>query len=216
MKSQKKKTALKLDLESKFAEIQTQLKVHDRPPYDCPKEFKPETLDSAFDALWNAEKKHGNRCREQRFKFIKKEQSVVSADKVEEMKESYKHFDKDNDGSLDKQEFKAALSAMSIPVKDDAALDALIKSVSGGGVVISEAQWIKYNMELAEDKDTPEQIKASFKTLADDRDSLNADNLRVPPLTAEDVEYLIQAMPKDASGGMDYNAFVDQSFVKHE
>jgi len=66
------KTALKLDLESKFAEIQTQLKVHDRPPYDCPKEFKPEILDSAFDALWNAEKKHGNRCREQRFKFIKK------------------------------------------------------------------------------------------------------------------------------------------------
>jgi hypothetical protein len=54
-------------------------------------------------------------------------------------------------------------------LRDDAALDALMNQVSGGSPTISLEQWIRYNTELATDKDTPEQIKASFKTLADSR-----------------------------------------------
>ena len=50
----------------------------------------------------------------------------------------------DNDGALDKLEFKAALAAMSIPVRDDAALVELIAKVSGGGATISQEQWIAY------------------------------------------------------------------------
>jgi len=46
------RTADKLDLESKFAEIQQTLLVHDRPAYECPQEFAPDTIDAAFDALW--------------------------------------------------------------------------------------------------------------------------------------------------------------------
>ena len=86
------KTAEKLDLESKYAEIQQTLLVHDRPAYDCPKEFAPETLDSAFDALWDSEKKHATAARVQRFKFISKQESTVGEDKLKEMKESYAHF----------------------------------------------------------------------------------------------------------------------------
>jgi Ca2+-binding EF-hand superfamily protein len=207
------KSATKLDLESNFAEIQTQLRVNNRPAYVCPQEYSPETLDAAFDALWNAEKTHATAAREHRFKFVSKKEEGVSEDKMAEFTDSYKHFDKDNDGALDRLEFKAALSAMSIPVRDDAALDALMNQVSGGSPTISLEQWIRYNTELATDKDTPEQIKASFKCLADDKETISADNLRVPPLSAEDVEYLSGAMPQAATGGLDYSAFVDSSFV---
>ena len=66
--------------------------------------------------------------------------------------------------------------------------------------------------EITADKDTPEQIIAAFKTLANDSVSISADALRVPPLNNEDVEYLSGAMPQHASGGLDYSAFVNSSF----
>jgi Ca2+-binding EF-hand superfamily protein len=121
----------------------------------------------------------------------------------------------DNDGSLDKMEFKAALSAMSVPVKDDAALDALLLKVTGGPATVSLEAWIAYLTELNTDRDTPEQIIEAFKTLADDRATISPDNLRVPPLTAEDIEFLQTQMPA-GEGGLDYTAFVNSSFVaKH-
>jgi Ca2+-binding EF-hand superfamily protein len=147
---------------------------------------------------------------------VSKKVESVSDDKVAEFTEAYKHFDKDNDGALDRLEFKAALSAMSIPVRDDVALDTLLKEVSGGAPTIGLDQWIKWNTEINTDKDSPEQVKAAFKTLADDRDTISADNLRVPPLTAEDVEYLGSAMPQAATGGLDYKAFVDASFLSSQ
>ena len=66
--------------------------------------------------------------------------------------------------------------------------------------------------EITADKDTPEQIIAAFKTLANDSPFISADSLRVPPLNNEDVEYLSGAMPAHASGGLDYSAFVNSSF----
>lgn len=205
------KTAEKLDLESKYAEIQQTLLVHDRPAYECPKEFAPETIDSAFDALWDSEKKHATAARVQRFKFISKQENKVSEDKIKEMKDSYAHFDKDGDGAMDKVEFKAALSAMGVSLKNDEALQALLTKVSGGVGTISEQQWIAYNTELLTDKDTPDQIIQAFKTLADDRDTITADNMRIPPLTNEDVEYVQSIMPEQ--GGLDYVKFVNGSFV---
>jgi len=210
------KTAAKMDLESSYAEIQTQLRVHGRPAYEVPQEFSPDTLDAAFDSLWAAEKAHARKAREHRFSFIKVEEQGVSEDKMKEIEDSYGHFDKDNDGKLDKMEFKAALAAMSIPVKDDEALTALLHQVSGGADHISKEDWMRWNTEMAADRDTPEQIKQSFKLLADDKEAITADGLRVPPLTDEDIDYLVNNMPQHANGGLDYNAFVDASFVKKE
>jgi hypothetical protein len=68
--------------------------VHDRPAYVVPPEFSPETLDGAFDALWNAEKAHATAARVKRFTFIRKEEAKVSEAKLQEMRESYQFFDK--------------------------------------------------------------------------------------------------------------------------
>jgi Ca2+-binding EF-hand superfamily protein len=125
------------------------------------------------------------------------------------------HF---SDGSLDKLEFKAALSAMSIPVKDDAALQALLDKVAGSGATkVSREQYVAFVTELNTDKDTPEQIVAAFRTLADDKDTIVVDQLRVPPLSQEDVEYLASEMQKnEESGGLDYQAFVKSAFVQQQ
>lgn len=211
------KTAAKLDLESQYAEIQQTLLVHDRPAYECPAEYTPDTLDSAFDSLWDAEKTYATAARVNRFRFITKTESTVTESQLAEMKESYATFDKDGDGAMDKTELKAALSAMSIPIKDDATLTAMMARISEGTGSISLDQWVRFNTENLSDKDTPEQIAAAFRTLANDADTISADSLRVPPLTEEDVAYLAESMPPAENGnGLDYRRFVEASFVAKE
>jgi len=63
------------------------------------------------------------------------------------------------------------------------------------------------------DIDTPEQIKESFRAVADGATYITPQQLNVRPLTQEDVEYLKTAMPGHSSGGLDYGAFVDKHFV---
>jgi len=157
---------------------------------------------------------------------------------------------------MDKTEFKAALSAMSVPVKDEAALTVLLAKVTGGAATVSLDQWIAYLTELKTDKvsrpgesaalrlqsharlrlscssfalldsscvarslclccqDTPQQITDAFRTLADGRESVSVEGLHVPPLTQEDVDFLSTAIPAHADGGLDYSAYVANSFAQ--
>jgi hypothetical protein len=118
------KIAEKLDIESLFAELQTYLKVNDRPPYVPDAKHAPETLDAAWDGLTASEKVHAKGIRDNRHRFIKKEESKMAPEKIEEAKQAFAHFDANKDDSLDKTEFKAVLAAMSVPFKDAHAFDA--------------------------------------------------------------------------------------------
>ena len=52
------KSAAKLDLESKYAEIQQRLRVNGRAQWQCPEELSPQSIDAAFDAQFHAEKQY--------------------------------------------------------------------------------------------------------------------------------------------------------------
>jgi hypothetical protein len=149
------KSAEKMDLESKFALIQTELKVNGRPAWVCPVELAPDAIDAAFDELWTAEKSYAKQARENRFKFVTKEESKLSEEKVKEFSESFKYFDKDGDNQMTRDEFKAACSALSIAFKDDQAMEKEFKSIAKDQECINEQQWIEYNTNLATDKDSP-------------------------------------------------------------
>jgi Ca2+-binding EF-hand superfamily protein len=203
----------KLDLETLFAEIQTELKVNDRAPYVPPEGLSPESVEDAMSKLGDNERKFGESVRNNRFKFIQKEETKLSPEKVAEFKESFEHFDANKNNQLDRIEFKAACTTMNVPFKDDKAFDAVFVKATDGGSHVSLDQFVRFMTEVQEDRDTPEQVKASFKMMADDRDFIVADQLNVPPITQEDVQFLSTAMPaKDT--GLDYNAYVDANFVK--
>jgi len=207
------KSALKLDLESLYAQLQTQLKVNNRPPYVAPSDADPDALEHAFESLWGAEKAYGRRARDNRFRFIKKEEHGLSAETIAEIRDSFKHFDTDSDHTLNKVEFKAAASALSVPFKNDDELTQIFNSISQGNAVINEDQYVAWVTALKEDKDTPEQLKASFKSLANDGVSIRAEQLRVPPLTEDDIAYLLSTMTVSADGSYDYNSYVDTHFA---
>ena len=203
--------AEKLDVEALFAELQTELTVNQRQAYVPPPEISLESVEAGWIDLQKAETVHSQAVRHNRFRFISKAESAVDPAKLEEIKASFRHFDKNGNKQLDKVEFKAACSALGVPFKDDATFEKIFKDVSGGAISVSLDQYILFNSNLAEDKDTPEQIKAAFATVADEGNVISENQLAV--LLPEDREYLTHNLPKTVDGNAyDYSFFVDKSF----
>lgn len=204
----------KVDVESLFAEIQTELAVNERAPYVPPEDCSPDAVTAAFEALASVESGYAKGCRDNRFRFVEKMEVEVSEEKKAEILAAYEHFDKSKDGLLQPLEFKAACQAMGIPFKDEAAFNKVFNDVSGGNDFISKEQYIQYNMRLNEYNDSPDQVKANFAIMADDNGTITADQLNMPPLSAEDLEYLKTHMTSADGANYDYNAYVDATFTK--
>jgi len=201
----------KLDLESLYASIQTKLQVYGRTPYQVPQPFSTDSIDSAWVNLEQAERARGVAVRENMYRFITKATSSISEDQLREFEASFAHFDKDGSGYLDRIEFKAALSALSIPFKDEETFNKLFLSISQGHAQkISKEQFMNYMISISEDKDTSEQIKASFQLLADQGSRITTQQLRIPPLQENEIGYLGDKMPNGPQ--YDYNTYVDQCF----
>jgi len=200
----------KLDLESLYASIQTKLQVYGRTPYQVPAAFSTEHIDSCWHNLEQSERGRGAAVRDNMYRFITKATSTISEDQLREFEASFAHFDKDGSGFLDRIEFKAALSALSIPFKDEDSFNRLFLTISQGNDKISKDQFMNYMISISEDKDTAEQIKASFQILADQGNNITTQQLRVPPLRDNEIDYLAEKMP--AGPQYDYSTYVDQSF----
>jgi Ca2+-binding EF-hand superfamily protein len=203
----------RLDTEALFAEIQTSRAVNSRPAYGPPENLTPDALAAAWGGLLESESAHAAAVRNNRFRFIEKKESALPQEKLDEFNASFDHFDKNQSNTLDKIEFKAALSALGVPITSDEELAKLFNQVSNGDEFISRDQFIAYNRSLEEDRDTPEQLKASFAMVADNADTISDNQLTCPPLTAEDTAFFQQNMPSAGDGQYDYNAFVDASFA---
>jgi len=206
------KSGEKLDLEGLYARIQTELRVNDRPPYAPPTELSPEAIEGVWDKLQLGEKKRGGDVRLNLFKFIKRTETQLSDEKVEEIKKAFMHFDKNNDNAMDKMEFKAANAALSVPFVNDAAFNKAFESVSEGKSSINLEQFTRYAIALQEDRDTPQQLQAAFRALADDGETITAAQLNIPPLSESDIKFLVDQMPADGER-LDYKKFVATNFV---
>jgi len=206
------KAGTKLDLEALFANIQTKLTVYGRSAYSTPSGLSTDDMDAAWDRLEQAEKRRGRAVRDNMFKFISKATTSISDEQVKEFEASFAHFDKDGSGMLDRLEFKAALSALSIGFKDEEAFNKLFNKVSGGNSKISREQFVNYLIELNEDKDTAEQIKEAFAMLSNQSNSIALSQLRVPPLVDTEIQYLGSNMPSQGGEAYDYATYTDQCF----
>lgn len=204
----------RLDVEQLFAEIQTELAVNQRFEFIPPEDCAPDHVQAAFDALADAEKAHAKAVRDNRFRFVERKEVEVPAEKRQEIEEAFKHFDKNGSDTLDKVEFKAALVALSVPVKDDEELTRIFDRVREGNEHINSEQYLRYNLSLVEDKDTPEQTTTAFQILTDNADTVSREQLAQPPLEDEDVDFLIGKMADHANedGTYNYGAYVNAHF----
>jgi len=140
-------------------------------------------------------------------------QSNITEDQMNDFNESFKHFDKDRSGALDKLEFRACLKTLGQDPNDDA-FNKLFSELAaqGGGERITKEAFIKYMISLLEDTDDAHQIKQSFRILSNERPSITPIDLRYPPLQENDVHFLTTHM-KGQGEEYDFNEYTDEVFA---
>ncbi|XP_054883890.1 alpha-actinin-4-like isoform X2 [Poeciliopsis prolifica] len=140
----------------------------------------------------------------------------ISQEQLFEYRASFNHFDKDHSGGLKAEEFKACLISLGYDVENDKQGDSEFNRIMGivdpnsTGVVTFQA-FIDFMSRETTDTDTADQVIASFKILAGDKNFITADELRreLPP---DQAEYCIARMapyagPDGVPGALDYMSF---------
>lgn len=134
----------------------------------------------------------------------------ISPEKLEEFRETFRHFDKDHSNSLDKLEFKACLTSLNQSLSDEK-YEKLWNELSGGGSKVEFDKFLDYMIKITEDADNSEQIRDSFKMLSNYKDTITASDLAVHPLEETHIDYLKNNMP-GSDDQYDYKTFVDSCF----
>ncbi|XP_053908839.1 alpha-actinin-4 isoform X3 [Cuculus canorus] len=140
----------------------------------------------------------------------------ISQEQMQEFRASFNHFDKDHGGALGPEEFKACLISLGYDVENDRQGDAEFNRImslvdpNNSGIVTFQA-FIDFMSRETTDTDTADQVIASFKVLAGDKNYITAEELRreLPP---EQAEYCIARMapyqgPDAIPGALDYKSF---------
>lgn len=202
----------KIDVGSLLAEIQTMLKINDRPAYVPPADCEPAKLEDAEHDLHTKEMQYATKSRENRFKFVEKRDVSVSEEKKMEFKDTFDRFDADKSGCLNPVEFKACLVAIGIPFKEDTFSDTF-QGASGGQEKIHFQEFMNFMVAFEEDRDTPDSVANNLKLIADENGTITAAQLNCPPLDEADAAYLMSKMPEVSPGVYDYNAYVNSTFA---
>uniref|UniRef100_A0A669BE94 Actinin alpha 4 n=1 Tax=Oreochromis niloticus TaxID=8128 RepID=A0A669BE94_ORENI len=134
----------------------------------------------------------------------------ISQEQLYEYRASFNHFDKVRARALRSREFKACL--ISLGYDGEAEFNRIMGIVdpNGSGAVTFQA-FIDFMSTETTDRDTADQVIASFKILAADKNYITADELRreLPP---DQAEYCIARMapytgPDAVPGALDYMSF---------
>merc|ERR1712137_1059935 len=142
----------------------------------------------------------------------------ISPEQVEEFKETFKHFDQDQDEELSKLEFKSCLSGLGVVELDfeggDKRFESIFAKVADGSEKVDFQKFLKYMISITKDEESPEQIEDSFNVLAGGKDHVTENDMKVGQLSAEQIAHLKSVLPeKDGiSGGYDYKAYIQNLF----
>ncbi|CAH8478147.1 unnamed protein product [Schistosoma turkestanicum] len=155
----------------------------------------------------------------------------LTAEQMNDLRTCFKHFDKNNTGHLEPNEFKACLVSLGYNFRDDIK-NSLSNLTSGSrGSVCAETDFSRIISEVDPghtgrisfdaflnfmtkddvDEATEEQLIQSFKTMGGDKGYITAQDIK-ERLSTDDAEYCLQNMsvlngPMGDSGALDYERF---------
>jgi len=138
----------------------------------------------------------------------------VSKEQLDELHDTFKHFDKQNSGKLPKNEFKAACAAVGEDILDSELDNVFKKYDKDKDGFVSFEEYIEYMSSLVKEGTSFEDVVASFKELAGGNDKIITEQqIRSNIEDNEEAEYLIKNMPK-TDGGFDYVAYCKKTYGK--
>ncbi|XP_056094595.1 alpha-actinin-4 isoform X3 [Rhinichthys klamathensis goyatoka] len=135
----------------------------------------------------------------------------ISQEQLHEYRTSFNHFDKKRTGIMDSDDFRALLisTGNSLGEAEFARIMGIVDPNNSGAVTFQA--FIDFMSRETTDTDTADQVIASFKILAGDKNFITAEELRreLPP---DQAEYCIARMapyagPDAVPGALDYMSF---------
>jgi Ca2+-binding EF-hand superfamily protein len=173
-----------------------------------------EGLKGQYDAL--------NTLHQKKLQILEKELLAQSGSgltpaQMQEFRECFKHFDKDEDNLLSRLELGACLKSLGEDINFDQGgkLDQILNAVDqdGDGKVTFE-EFVSYMERVSSGSDTPDSIKLAFKTIAGDKDYITEADLR-SVLPNEKVEYILARIKpyQGVPNAYDYNTFTDTLYA---
>jgi len=146
--------------------------------------------------------------------IMMRDESGITEDQMKELRDSFKHFDKNNDQLLDRNEFRSCLLSSGYDVPESGEqFDIIMAQVDPTGAGVSFEAFVNFMSKDKVDTNSSEQFKESFRMLAGGKDFITADEIRreLSPQTAEYVLSKIQPYP-DVDGGLDYQGLAADLF----
>jgi len=190
--------------------------------------FTNEHTDVTMETLandWDAIKNQGRKALSENANAIEQRDALgITDEEVADLKKTYDHFDKDKTGSLDRLEFRACLMASDVQLPTlvnsddpDPKFDAIVAECAQQDTqVVLLPDFIAYMGKQNKREDTPEQLLASLRVMAGDKDVITVAQLSAE-FSPEDVEDLTSKMtPTDNEGEYDYASFVQTIFGSEE
>lgn len=143
-------------------------------------------------------------------KAIAKEKGLeISEDQINEFRENFNHFDKDQDKALVPFELVACLTAMGDSITEEEAKGIIAKYTPGANALDFKS-YVQFMLDRHSKKETPESTKEAFQAIADNQPVVNDEQL-AKYFSPEDCEYLKSHM-KQVDGGYDFAGYVDSIF----
>lgn len=130
----------------------------------------------------------------------------ITPQQLESYTETFKHFDKDNSNSLNREEFKASLQAEGIHYSETE-FEKVFHGAGGSKHSLSFQQFIDFMRGFEEDRTSPEQLQQAFSALSHERDYITETDMRMASLTPAVIDYFKTALPqKKDVNGYDYSS----------
>jgi len=171
--------------------------------------YTPQTIES-ISLLWNNLQSIAKKKIEVlNTQILEKNASKVTPEQEQEFKQSFDHFDKDKSGKLDRLELKACLQSLSQVVTDQA-LDSVLSKYGAADGKMPFNNFVQFMITQSSDRDSPDDIKQAFATLAGGLDYVTKEKLS-PVFSQDQVAYFLSRMPPypGVEGGYDYRKFTD-------
>lgn len=133
----------------------------------------------------------------------------ISQDEINEFRENFNYFDKDQDKALVPFEFVACLTAMGDSITEEEAKQ-IINKYSPGAAALDFKSYVNFMLDRHSKKETPESTKEAFLSISQNSPVITDQQL-AQYFSPEDCEYLKTHM-KQVDGGYDFAGYVDSIY----